>query len=227
MKSGATNGTLAETLRDRMRDDILGGHLLPGERLTFAKLGKRYDVGIGVAREALTWLAGRGLVTTVAHHGYQVTPLTHDGLEQLVAARMLIEPAVLAESVGRGDVDWEGRVLSSHHVLSRTPAPAEGSDVDAGWAVAHAVFHEALLSGCENPRLLAIVRGIEEESSLYRWWATADSTYREREQAEHLALRELALARDADRAAAALREHIAHVRDARHDLLTDSRVPEA
>ena len=197
----------------RIRGDILGARLVPGARLKFPELCDNYGVSVGAAREALTRLAGEGLVTTQAHHGYMVSPLSHSDLADLTHARVEIESLVLRLSVEEGDVLWESRVVAAHHVLERAPFvdPEDPDHPTDQWAAAHAEFHGALLAGCTNRRLLDTAQALREEAELYRQWSVSFGQEPDRDIAgEHRALLEAAIGRRAEEAASLLREHIAH-----------------
>lgn len=206
---------MAVAVRERMRADILGARLKPGQRLMFSELSERYGASVGVAREALTWLASQGLVRAVAHQGYMVTPLSVAELDELTEARLLIEPMVLKLSIQKGDTDWEGHIVAAHHVLSRTPSSAEGSDpnddeAQDAWAEAHASFHEALFSACGNARLMQIVQTFAESAALYRRWSISLGHINYQAADEHRALLEHSLAREPEKAAEVLVTHITH-----------------
>ncbi|MBD0424630.1 GntR family transcriptional regulator [Streptomyces sp. TRM S81-3] len=205
--------TLSDDVRARLRADILSGRLLPGYRLKFPELGTRYDASVSVLREALVRLAEQGLVRSEPHQGFVVTPLSREQLWELTEARVELETLVLRRSVVEGDLAWESRLVAAHHTLERTPYTAEGDDqrVDDDWATAHAAFHEALLAGCTNQRLLRMALGLRDEAELYRRWSQplGDEPGRDL-TGEHRALLEAALTRDPDAAAAALCAHVRH-----------------
>lgn len=195
-----------------MRDDILAGRLRPGQRLMFPDLCTNYSASVGAIREALVSLVAQGLVKAQAHQGYVVTPLSSEDLMGLTSARLAVEPIVLLEAVREGGLDWEGRVVTTHHVMSRTPREAaEDRDhrINDEWAAAHEAFHEALFSGSSNRRLLAIVKSFGEEAALYRRWSVPLETHRD-VAAEHQAIMEAALDRNAELAAERLCDHISY-----------------
>lgn len=208
---------MAVHVRDRMRSDILRARLLPGQRLMFADLSERYGASVGVTREALTWLSSQGLVQANAHQGYVVTPLSLPDLNELTQARMMIEPLVLRASFEAGGTEWEGAVVSAHHVLSRTPPPIsdEPHDEDAldRWADTHSAFHEVLVSACPNKRLLRIVAQLNEEAAMYRRWSVSLVHYEPGSVEEHRALLEAALAGDWERGGDVLRTHYRHTQE--------------
>ncbi|CAN5140980.1 GntR family transcriptional regulator [soil metagenome] len=217
VKSGPAKKTMAVDVRDRMRSDILSARLRPGQRLMFADLSERYGVSVGVTREALTWLSSQGLVQANAHQGYIVTPLSIPDLNELTETRIAIEPLVLRESFEVGGMDWEGDVISAHHILSRTPTPHSGNplgeDALDRWAEAHSAFHEALFSASKNQRMLRIVKQLAEEAAMYRRWSVALVLHNPQSEAEHKALLEAALAGDWERGGEVLRTHVKHTRD--------------
>lgn len=197
----------------RLRSDILGGRLVPGQRLKFPELCERYQTSVGAAREALTKLAAEGMVTMQAHQGYSVVPLSHDDLADLTLARVEVESLALRLSVQHEDVHWESNAVAAHHLPDRTPMigqddPDRPSD---RWVQAHAAFHVALLSGCPNRRLVGIARGLREEAELYRQWSVSLGHEPGRDIAgEHRGILDATIAQDADLAADRLRDHIAH-----------------
>ncbi|MGW3625403.1 GntR family transcriptional regulator [Streptomyces sp. NPDC000880] len=213
MVSKGGNQTLSDEVRARLRADILSGRLLPGSRLKFPTLSAQYDASVTVLREALVRLAEQGLVRSEPHQGFVVTPLSRGTLGELTDARVELECLVLRRSVVEGDLAWESRLVAAHHTLERTPYTAEGDDnrVDDDWAAAHAAFHEALLAGCANRRLLQMALGLRDEAELYRRWSQPLGDEPSRDLAgEHRALLEAALAREPGAAAAALCAHIRH-----------------
>ncbi|WP_280390487.1 GntR family transcriptional regulator [Nocardia brasiliensis] len=210
-KSGGTTRT--DGIHQALRADILGGRLVPGERLKFPDLAERYQVSVGATREVLTRLVAEGLVVAKPHQGYQVRPLSHQDLAELTQARAEIESLVLRLSVTEGDMRWEADAVAAHHLLERAPYrdPADPDRLTDEWARAHAAFHHALLTGCSNRRLLDTAQSLRQEAELYRQWSVSLGDEPDRDVgAEHRALLDAALARDADHAQDLLRDHITH-----------------
>ncbi|WP_300009078.1 FCD domain-containing protein [Pseudonocardia sp.] len=209
----AAGRTRTDLVHDRLRSDILDGHLRPGQRLKFPDLCEQYDASVGVAREALARLAAQGLVRGQSRQGYQVAPLSQDDLSDLTSARVEVESLVLHRSVVEGDVEWEATAIGAHHVLERAhfTAPDDPRRVTDQWADAHAAFHNALLAGCTNRRLMQTAASLRAEAELYRRWSVSLGHEPDRDiSAEHRGLLDAAVARDPDLAAERLRQHIAH-----------------
>jgi DNA-binding GntR family transcriptional regulator len=218
----ATAGvTRTDGVHARLREDILGGILSPGQRLKFPELCRRYDTSVGAAREALTRLASAGLVRSQAHQGYVVTPLTVEDLAELTVARVEMEGLVLRMSIAEGDVRWEADAIAAHHLLERATYldPDNPARSTAEWAAAHAEFHVALLAGCGNRRLREVAIGLRDEAELYRQWSITPALAKGRNvAAEHRAMLDAAVSRDTELAVRLLSEHISLT----SKLLTDS-----
>ena len=203
--------TKAERVFERMRADILAGRLRPGSRLRYAELCGHYETSTGVLREAMLRLSEQGLVKGEPQQGFQVVDLSVEDLRDLTEARVVLETLVFRSAVAEGDLDWETRILASHHRLSRK-SQFDADDPDRlsdEWVAEHAEFHRALLDGCTNRRLKEIASSLRDTAELYRRWSLPLGSGIERDvAAEHEALLSAVLARDADRAVDALTNHI-------------------
>jgi len=202
--------TQAERIYRRLKGDILGGRLEPGEPLQFARLRTDYGSSVGVLREALVRLTAEGLTVNQAQHGFKVISLSLEDLKDLTATRCHIESMVLKDSVVHGDIDWESRVISAHHRMERTPKddPEGDAPVSEAWAWAHQEFHEALLSAACNQRLKAIAASLRASAEVYRRWSMPFEVTKRDVSAEHARLVKLCLAHDGEGAAAALVKHL-------------------
>jgi len=73
-------GTLASSVYERIREDILIGRLQPGEKLRIDTLRQRYTVGGSPIREALNRLSSEGLVLQHDQRGFGVLPASIEDL---------------------------------------------------------------------------------------------------------------------------------------------------
>ena len=204
--------SLSRAVFGTIRADILAGVYLPGSKLSPREIATKANVSLSVVREALTRLAEQGLVVSEPQLGFTVVTLDLDGARDLNRVRILIESAAIKDAVEHADLEYEARVLASHHRLARTPLSADETThtISDAWAKAHTQFHSALLSTCTSPRLLDLAAGMRETAELYRRWSGSFTTRgAQRDVAgEHLALMQAALDRDAERAAVLAGEHI-------------------
>ncbi|GAA4523482.1 GntR family transcriptional regulator [Amycolatopsis samaneae] len=201
--------TRVHEVYDRIRGSLLGGELPPGSKLKLNDFAGQYAVSLSVVREAVTRLAGEGLVEASPQRGFAVAQLTISDLQDLTRTRVLIETLALAESIKHGDLAWEGSVIATHHTLAHTPMMTAQGHVDPAFTLAHRAFHHTLLAGCGVSRLEGIATGLRDCAELYQHWSQelAGDTGRD-VAAEHRLIAELTVARDEAGATQALREHI-------------------
>jgi DNA-binding GntR family transcriptional regulator len=203
--------TRTEQVYTQLRADILTGRVLPGTKLRFADLTERYDCSTGVVREGLTRLAEQGLVQSEPQHGFHVTSLSLEDLEDLTSARCELEGLVLRISIEHGDIAWESELVAAHHALDRTAMETETDPalMTEEWTHAHARFHAALLAGCPNQRLRNMALSLRDAAELYRRWSRPIGHDDHRDvRGEHRALAEAALRADAAEAVRLLEEHL-------------------
>lgn len=200
--------SLTSAAFERLRSDILAGELLPAERLRIQALSERYEVGATAIREALSRLVAEGLVTIEDQRGSRVSPVSHGELLDLTRTRVRVEQIALRLAIEHGDVEWESRLLSAFHRLSRTPLPPP-PERDARWSAVHRRFHEALIDGCGSAWTLRLCRLLYDKSERYRNLAQLSTRDRPRDiGAEHRGLLDAVMARDADAACRLLHEHL-------------------
>jgi DNA-binding GntR family transcriptional regulator len=78
---------------ERLRADIVGGALQPGQVLVIDALAKRFQVSIIPVREALRQLQSERLIEIRPHTGVRVTPVDVSALEEIFALLDALETA--------------------------------------------------------------------------------------------------------------------------------------
>jgi len=195
----------------RIRHAILDGEWPPEHRLAPAALATRFDTSTTVIREALTRLTGEHLVESRTNRGFFIPRLNLREFNDLTQLRCATETLALRLAIERGDLLWEESLLAAHHRMLRTPRqPGTGKvGFNEEWRVAHWAFHQALLAGCGCETMLRIAATLAQSTDLYRRWAASAVVDAKRDvEHEHRELLDAALARDAERATALLREHL-------------------
>lgn len=200
--------TLASSVYDELRREIATAHLLPGTRLQTRQLAGRFGVGLSPVREALNRLSSEGLVARRERRGFGVAPVSEADLEALTRTRCWLNEIGLRRSIADGDSRWEEAVVVAYHRLSRTPRQLAGMGYDRNpaWELAHARFHEALISACASSWLMNFCAQMFEAAERYRHIARLEGVTRPNDN-EHRDLFNAAIERDADRAVALLNEH--------------------
>jgi GntR family carbon starvation induced transcriptional regulator len=203
--------TIAESIYQRLRQDILWGRFAPGSPLRSDELRARYDVGVSPLREALTRLASERLVTSVGQRGFRVAPLTAYDVEDTMKTRIVIERDALAKSIEYGDMAWETALVAAFHALSRNPIPPkEPGPATAGWALCHRQFHMALLSACGSRwqmQLAGLLFDQAERHRILRVKFAPPQRLKRDTVREHKQIFDAALSRDVKAAVKALEKH--------------------
>ena len=83
--------SLVEATIRQLREEILAGHLAPGERLIEEQIGQRFAISRAPLREALRSLAQQGLVEHLPRRGTRVTELSQVEIDQLFGIRLVLE----------------------------------------------------------------------------------------------------------------------------------------
>lgn len=209
----ADHGTVGEMVYGQIRNDILLGQLLPGAKLKLNQLKQDYDVSVNTLRETLARLSADGLVEAEGQKGFRVVPVSIADLREITEMRQLIECFALRKSIENGGLDWEGRLVSAHHMLARSEKLMMKTPDDAKlsreWQLYDREFHAALISACNSNWILRVHKVIHDQFRRYQMLALKTNRFRGEElEHEHRMIQELALNRDAEAATELLAAHI-------------------
>ena len=169
---------------------------------------------MGTLREALHRLTADGLVEAEERRGFTVENVSTDQLADAASVRILLEAEALRRSIACGDIEWEIAVLGSFRRLERGSERARTGRhrLDDEWQGYHRDFHRALISACGSPMLLEmrdiVFNRKERYSRLFLGTELHDPDNLINNMKEHRAIKDAAMARDADRAATLLRRHL-------------------
>jgi GntR family transcriptional regulator, carbon starvation induced regulator len=204
---------LSEQAHERIRRDILNGELFPGDKLQIEAISDRYGIGMAPVREALNRLSSEGLVERKSQRGFFVTEISMAALEELVKTRIWLETLALRESILNHDEAWEEQLVLAYHRLARTQRrlpPEAGRDLSEEWELRHKEFHLLLLDRCGSSWLLGFCSTMMDQAVRYRSLSMnvhPSLLRRQGAAAEHEALLNATIERDADRACRLLTEH--------------------
>lgn len=200
--------TLATSLVERLRQEVLSGQLLPGQRLRLEELRDRYGVSLSPLREAVSRLGAEGLLNIEDQRGVRVAPVSAANLSEVVMLRADLEPRALRDSILHADDDWETRVTTALVMLSRQERADAGHYRVERWERLHRQLHSSLISACTMPLLLQFCAMLNDRADRYRRLFLADQRVDASVIREHKLIVEASLARDADAAADLLRTHV-------------------
>jgi DNA-binding GntR family transcriptional regulator len=202
--------TLADEAVSRIREDIVKGRLTPGEKLQPDALKELYGIGTSPVREALSRLASDGLVQAESQRGFFVAPVLVDELRDVADLRCRFSSLGLRRSIERGDDAWESGVVAAFYQLGKIAKSFESEPERYAevWEQRNRAFHAALEQACGSPWLRHFCQMLYDQSERYRRRFVKFPRLRPEVEAEHQAVMDAALARDADRACGILEAHI-------------------
>ncbi|MGH9719698.1 MAG: GntR family transcriptional regulator [Bryobacteraceae bacterium] len=88
-------------IADRLREAILDGSLLEGERLVERKLAAEFGASLTAVREALIELETEGFIAKLPNSSTHVIRITVDDAEKILAAREVLEAFAASEAVNQ------------------------------------------------------------------------------------------------------------------------------
>jgi DNA-binding GntR family transcriptional regulator len=195
----------AEVVYERLRSAIINGELAQAAVLSQVELARHFGVSRTPLREALRMLQAEGFVNAQLNRKVRVAAFSVEDLEQLYAARIVLEALGVSLSVPQmTDPDF----ADLHASLDEMEDDAARRDLDA-WERHHTEFHGRLVAYASD-RTIAMIRQLSDGARRYRrvyisegpgaWGTTA---------VEHRAIVAACEARDPRAAASELARHFA------------------
>ena len=206
----SSGSSVTQDVYERLRADLLACRMQPGTRLKISELCDALSVSLSSVREALSRLTSEGLVVAEPQRGFRVAPISAAELRDLTAVRSQIEGLCLERAIALGDVGWESNLVAAFHRLSRTPEREQNDPqrMNEAWSIAHAAFHEVLVSACDSPWLLRLRAMLYAQTERYRRLSVPVTEIARDLSREHQEIMQAALTRDAPRATELMTEHL-------------------
>jgi GntR family transcriptional regulator, carbon starvation induced regulator len=219
-------GTLATAAYERLRQDIVGGRLIPGEKLRVDALRDRYEIGGSPLREALARLTAEGLVFQQEQRGFRVSAISANDLMELTRTRLWVNEIAVRDAIAHGDVAWEENIVLAFHRLKRTPLRLRNDPtVNADWNRLHRAFHVALVAACRSRWMLGFHNTLFDCAERYRNVVAVLSHENRDSVGEHTAIMEATIERKADDAISLLNAHYERTTSLLLKLLPDRADP--
>jgi DNA-binding GntR family transcriptional regulator len=198
------NRTLWEQVRDRLREDILAGRLEPGAELSEVALAREFGTSRGPLREALGRLASEGLVTITPRRGAVVTQLSRKEFIAAYQVREALETLAVRLAVPLMSDTEVAHLRELCELMERVA----GDDEVHAFFDTNTSFHEALVRASRNDKLLEVHRMLVGQMVPYLPRSLELRGNLQQSVAEHHAILGAIEARDAERAAELMAEHI-------------------
>ena len=139
-----------------LRSRIMHGEIAPGESLTLRGIGKRYDVSMTPAREAVRRLVAEGALFLSSSGRVSATALTDDRIEELATLRALLEPELATRALPRAHFALIDRLETINQNISQVI----GRQDAIGYIRLNLEFHRTLYLRAQAPAMLAMAETV-------------------------------------------------------------------
>jgi DNA-binding GntR family transcriptional regulator len=202
--SAIRHRTMAEAALERLRESIIMGELTPGTPLRLEDLARSLGMSISPIREAVRQLEALGLAEHVPHHGAKVMGLDVEELRELFSIRLALEGMAVRRAAELFEAADEEKARAA---LEEYDAARHRGDTRAA-VRAHGTFHFTLYEAARSNWLVRLIRPAWDSCERYRPVLLAEGTVQDRHEELDVELLAACAAHAADRAAAALHDHL-------------------
>ncbi len=189
-----------------LRDMITEGELRPGDKIPEQLLCARFGVSRTPLREALKVLASEGLLQLAPNRGATVARITPEEIEELFPIMGALEALAGEMACRRIDDTGIARIGDLHQAMIGTYERGEA----APYARLNRAIHDALFEAAGNATLTALYNNLMVRIHSVRFLARKSPARWREAIDDHEQIMAALQARDGQRLAAILREHLRH-----------------
>jgi GntR family transcriptional regulator, rspAB operon transcriptional repressor len=201
---GRSEESVSQSVYRELFNRILTGELPPGSVVSEKQLAETLGVSRTPVHNAVLQLVKDGLVTQEANHRPVIGRVSEADVEEIFDMRRLLEGEAARRAASRMDRATLARLRAAADELAKK---GKRSGALARWADFDDQFHEAIAAACDSSRLAADIRRYRMvHHALNRLRMTEDLIPQALQ--EHVAILAGLESRDAERAAAAMDEHL-------------------
>jgi DNA-binding GntR family transcriptional regulator len=160
-RASDTGESVVDVAVAAIRQRIRNGDLVPGQRLVAGDLSADLKISGGPVREALTRLAGEGLVELQPHRGGVVRSQTREDIIEIFQLREVIE-GLAARLAAHAVAVHAASPAPIQAVANKCRKLAKAADF-FGYAQANQEFHEAIYALAAKPRIAKLASQLSDQ----------------------------------------------------------------
>lgn len=206
MKTSVLNhASLADQVRDALKDEIISGRLKPNDRIDLSEYAQKWSISPTPLRDALKNMETTGLVTIHPRRGVFVADLDEAGLAETFELRVAFEGMAIRLAARNVPEKIAREILEKYRAAGATA----GGDRIARLREVDDAIHDIAFEYCNNKRLRKMMESVRD--LIYWSKQTIIRNVPEPYEAtlpEHLAICEALVNRDGDAAERAMRAHL-------------------
>jgi len=201
---------LREIVFEHLRASIINGQLKPGERLMELQLADQLGVSRTPIREAIRKLELEGLVEMVPRKGAYVADLSIKDVLDVLEVRAYLEglaARLAAERMVEDDIEELEFILHKFQESLKEGNTDKLIDLDNA-------FHEKIIKGSYNNKLIQIVQGLHEQVLRFRVMYFTETTSMDEVMEYHRAIFDAISNRNPDKAQHYAETHVEMIKEA-------------
>ena len=206
-ETSGVSANAAEGAYERLREELLAGRLMPGQRLVEAELVESLSVSRAIVRSVLSRLAHDGLVDKEPNRGARVRLVSEEEAIEITQVRASLEGLAArfaAANASSDDIDRMREILAEMRIL------LGASDLLA-YSDRNSELHRLILTASRHTTAQRLIANLRAQMVRFQYRTILVPGRPNESLAEHTALVDAIVARDGDKAEAAMRNHLAHV----------------
>jgi DNA-binding GntR family transcriptional regulator len=194
-----------------IREAIIDGRFPPGTRLKEEQIARDLGISRTPVREALMVLQAEGLVDTAPNRGAIVRPRSASELDEVYQMRALLEGHAASRACTRISPEAIRALWESCERFERL---CEGGTANSRDLVEeNMIFHNTILEASDSRVLVSTLKRITDLPLIYVLYAWYSPEQRRVALHYHRKIAKTIEARDAERAALLMKEHLLETRD--------------
>lgn len=203
-----------ESLNDQvellLREEIVTGRLVPGQRVDMDKLAQRWGISITPIRDALRRLEAVGFVAIVPRRGVYVSIPNLQSFKEIFDLRIALECLAIESAIKSMPVDEIARIMQETEEACKVlKATADHTALIRS----DNLVHDLILKHCGNRKLVEIMEGLSDQIRLVHSVMMKEPLTYEAAVPEHLLILNALRIRDTEAAKAAMRTHLKNTLD--------------
>lgn len=195
---------LRDVVFNTLRQAIITGEFVPGERLMEIALANRLGVSRTPVREAIRKLELEGLVVMIPRKGAEVARITEKDLRDVLEVRSSLEELAAGLATERLDDGSREKIKAALENFREAIATGDNPKI----ADCDVEFHDAVFEATKNKRLIQIINNLREQIYRYRLEYVKDTEYHAVLLKEHEELAEAMFRGDKAGAQKIMKRHI-------------------
>ena len=197
---------LRDVVFNTLREAILRGDLVAGERLMELQLAAKLGVSRTPIREAIRMLEQEGLAITIPRKGAIVAGMTEKDMQDVLEIREALEELSVQVAC---DKITEEEIAKLQENMKKFESSLESGDLKK-MAQADVEFHDVIYQATDNPKLISMLNNLREQMYRYRVEYLKNPQNHEQLLKEHEAIYKGIVEKDKKAVTEMIRRHISN-----------------